>query len=136
MVHEISIADWFKIIASCFGMMVSLVTLLWFVIGQKFDTNNAHLKGHVAKELLSEKNIIHEFVEKKSANAIEMIFNLGDKIASLESAHNTEIARLQDRSMETKQKLNEVDNELKQIRETTNAMNVKLDVLIERVKHQ
>jgi hypothetical protein len=131
---EISTSDWLKILGMMGSCMTIVVTLAWFIIGQRFQNTSIQLEKHCAEEMLRERDRLTTFIEQKSANNLTLIFSQGEKISHLESSHTTEIARLQDRAMDTKEKLMEVDAELKQIKESTHAMNIKLDILVDRGK--
>lgn len=131
---ENNLDTWLKIIVSIIGIASSVSGLFWFVVLKQFDVERSKIESEISSELRQDRSNLYEFLEKKAATQIEMIFKQGDKIAEVENKHTTEIALLRDRSMETKQKLTELEQEVRQVKETANLINNKLDVLIERVK--
>ena len=132
MMAEISIADWFKILASCFAVASTIGGLVWFVINQSIASSVETQKRYSMELSIAERERILESVEKKSATHIQMIMNIADKLNEIDNRYAVQYATLSNKSEETFRRLNELDTHIKNVDKKLNEVDKKIDILIAR----
>lgn len=131
---EISVADWFKIIASCFGVASTIGGLVWFVISQSISSNTETHKRYSMELSIAERERIMEAMEKKSANHIQMIFNISEKLNEIDQRYAVQYSTLANKSEETFRRLDGLETHIKKVDDKLSEVDKKIDILVARQK--
>lgn len=129
---EISIADWVKIVASCFSIAGIIGGLILFVVRQLISSNLESQKRYSIELSIAERDRIMEVMEKKSSSHIQMVFDIADKLNEIDQRYAVQYSTLANKSEETFRRLDGLETHIKKVDDKLNEVDRKIDVLIAR----
>ena len=131
---ELSIADWFKILASCIGIASIIGSLIWFVISKGIESNSETMKRYAMELSISERERVLEAMEKKSSTHIQMVFNVTEKLNEIDNRYAVQYSTLANKSEETFRRLYGLETHIKKVDDKLNEVDKKIEILVSRVK--
>lgn len=136
---EISVADWVKIIASCFSIGSLLCTLLWFILSLKFrsqeqtvELQDEKLKRYSMELVVAERRNFISEMEEKSKKYLDLFYALTEKVSELDMKHSIQYTGLANKTEDTTRRLENLEEHIQKIDDKLSSVISKIDVLVAR----
>lgn len=112
---------------------ISLVSgLAWFIHRIDQKTQDERFKRYAMELSVAEKTAMTDYVDRKSESLIKMLFDMGEKVATMDKHFSGSLDMLKYQTQDTYKRMDSLDSKMEKLDTKVSGVDKKLDILIAR----